>query len=189
MRDPGRVLSSQGSRRSRSSRVEEWSRISACSLRCLRPRPARRVLLQREGLLSVLRRSAHGGHGRPPRRSRPARGAGPAMGAHASLSAPVPLCLERAAHERCLALLSAGALRGPATAGEVGIRHSAGPVRLGHVHPALRLGAEPDAAFSCARARRGEGSGIGSSRSTRQKARTVSSRRSRSGPAACGRAG
>src|SRR5947208_16045709 len=87
-RRPHRRLRTSPLRRARVPRVPDvWSarpRVRAGSVRELRVRAPRTVLVQTTRLLSELRRPPHGGAGGTPRRSRPAARPRAPVGAHAA---------------------------------------------------------------------------------------------------------
>ena len=114
-------------------------------LRRLRARSPRRLQLQGQRLLPLLRRPPDGRHRGPSRRPGAARRPDPAVGAHAAVSAPLPLRLECATDERCLARVSPRGVCRPATPSRSALRHSQRAVRLGHV-PATRKSAQKEEA-------------------------------------------
>jgi hypothetical protein len=91
-------------------------RLFARSLRRVRARPHRRLLLQGPRLLSLLRRAAHGRHSRSPGGPRSSGGADPAVGALAPVLTPLPPRLRRpgaVSRSSCVrSSLRSGAVRG-----------------------------------------------------------------------------
>lgn len=124
-------------------------------LRLMRTRSARRLIVQVSRTLPALRRSENGGDRRALRRSRDSRRSRSSVGPHTSLSAPVSLCLGYKAHDGGSSRLPACAVCRPATTGTSTPRGSRWTEWVGHFHPALRVGAQPNAALSRTRARLG----------------------------------
>lgn len=78
-----------------------------------------------------------------------------ASGAHAALPAAISMCLGCTAHNRSASRLLAFPICRAATTGETPIRGPAGTQWLGHLHPAFRVGPQPNTTLSCSRTRRG----------------------------------
>jgi hypothetical protein len=75
------------------------------------------------------------------RRSRDSRGSRSSVGPHTSLSAPLSLCLGYESHDGGSSCLSACAICGSATTGTSASWREARTEWVGHLYPALRVGA------------------------------------------------